>query len=360
MVDVRVFCAVVSCCRADWQAVGLESGVFAMTAGGVSAADGAGAGGLNVVVEPGHALSWEGPLTATEVQAAVGMHPRGTRDFLDTLVSLGMLDRADGRYGNSAAAASYLVPTAPTYLGGFLGLTTRFMGPGFDSLAQTLRNGSAHREEARGEVPFAQIFRDPDKLRSFLAAMDSLNGPIGPALAEVLPAAEARTFVDLGGARGNLAASLVTRHPHLHGTVLDRPAMLAFFDEKMAELGTAGQVDFRGGDFFVDEVPAVDMAVFGNVLHDFSAEQRVQLIGRVHERLPDGGVIVIYDPMIDDDRTDTDTLLMSLSMMLQSPGGSEYTAAECRGYLVASGFEVLATHRLPASATAVIGRKIPG
>src|SRR6202030_3083722 len=34
-----------------------------------------------------------GPKTGAELQGAMGLHPRGTYDFLDTLVALGLLQR---------------------------------------------------------------------------------------------------------------------------------------------------------------------------------------------------------------------------------------------------------------------------
>jgi DNA-binding IclR family transcriptional regulator len=42
-----------------------------------------------------------GPLTSEQITHALWLHPRGTRDFLDALVSLGLLDRQDGHYGNT-------------------------------------------------------------------------------------------------------------------------------------------------------------------------------------------------------------------------------------------------------------------
>lgn len=292
-----------------------------------------------------------------DLRSRLGLHERGATDFLDTLTSLGLLNRVDGTYSNSQATSTYLVTTSPSYIGDFLLMTTRFMGRSWESLAETLRTGAAHKQDADGEVPFAQIFRDPVKLRGFLSAMDSLNGSVTPALAEIVPTEGVRSFVDLGGARGNLAGQFVLRHPGMHGTVFDRPAMRPFFDELVEKLGATERTSFHGGDFFKDEVPSTDMAIFGNVLHDFSAEQRLDLLKRAHGALNDGGYVVVYDPMIDDERSEPDNLLMSLSMMIQAPGGCEYTPADLKSLLVEAGFDPIIEEKLPAHATAVIARK---
>ena len=43
----------------------------------------------------------------------LGLHPRAARDFLDTLVALGMLDRTDGTYANTADADRFLDRAKP-------------------------------------------------------------------------------------------------------------------------------------------------------------------------------------------------------------------------------------------------------
>ena len=54
----------------------------------------------------------DGPQTGAALQDALGLHPRATYDFLDTLVALGLLGRqgdgAEARYQNTPATALYL------------------------------------------------------------------------------------------------------------------------------------------------------------------------------------------------------------------------------------------------------------
>ena len=56
----------------------------------------------------------DGPKKGSELQDAMGLHPRGTYDFLDTLVALGLLQRdgagETGKYGNTPSTALFLVP----------------------------------------------------------------------------------------------------------------------------------------------------------------------------------------------------------------------------------------------------------
>src|SRR6218665_3410117 len=55
------------------------------------------------------------------VQGRLGLHPRAARDYLDTLVALGHLQRdADGTYRNAADTDFFLDKNKPSYIGGML------------------------------------------------------------------------------------------------------------------------------------------------------------------------------------------------------------------------------------------------
>ena len=46
--------------------------------------------------------------------------------------------------------------------------------------------------------------------------------------------------------------------------------------------------------------------------------------------LPAGGALIVYDAMIDDERRENAFgLLMSLNMLIETPGGFDYTGADC-------------------------------
>ena len=61
-----------------------------------------------------------GPLDAEPLRQRLGLHPRAAHDFFDALVALGMLERADGRYRNTAETDRYLDRAKPSYVGAWL------------------------------------------------------------------------------------------------------------------------------------------------------------------------------------------------------------------------------------------------
>ena len=59
------------------------------------------------------------PRDGEGLRQRLGLHERGAGDFLDALVALGMIDRVDGIYANTAETDLYLDRNKPSYIGGY-------------------------------------------------------------------------------------------------------------------------------------------------------------------------------------------------------------------------------------------------
>jgi hypothetical protein len=278
------------------------------------------------------------------------------RDFLDALGALGLLSTDEGRYDVTDAARRHLVPGQPTYLGGFLNRANRVLYPAWDKLAEALRTGDPQVESAR-EGEFERMLSQPEQRAQFLRMMDSVTTPLAGQLAGSVDWSRFRALVDVGGAQGNLAARLVQAHPHLTATVFDLPAMAASLAEHMAVLRPPAPVRFVGGDFFVDPLPRGDVMIFGHVLHNWSPEDRQLLVKKAFAALRPGGALLVYDAMLDDERTDLARLVVSLNMLLVTKGGSEYPEAHCRAWLADAGFVDIRRQPLGGTDTLVLGHK---
>lgn len=82
------------------------------------------------------------------------------------------------------------------------------------------------------------------------------------------------------------------------------------------------------------------------------------LIGKAHAALHPGGALVVYDAMIDDDRSkNVFGLLMSLNMLIETPAGFDYTGGECIGWMEEAGFRETRMEHLGGSDSMVVGIK---
>ena len=112
------------------------------------------------------------------------------------------------------------------------------------------------------------------------------------------------------------------------------------------------------GDFFKDALPKVDVLVMGHILHDWNLEEKKMLLAKAYEALPAGGALIVYETLIDDDRRQNVTgLLMSLNMLIETPGGFDYTGADCQGWMREAGFRETRVEHLSGPDSMVIGIK---
>ena len=295
-----------------------------------------------------------GPLTGEALTAKLGLQQRGTTDWLDALVSLGMLRRS----ADTPATGLYLDRAKPSYLGGMLEMANARLYRFWGSLTEAFRTGRPQNEAKTGGDFFAALYQDQARLRQFLHAMTGLSMGAAAALAEKFPWDCYHTVIDIGAAEGCVPAQLALRHPHLTGGGFDLPAAGPAFDDYVAACGLAGRLRFYPGDFFADPLPAADVLVMGHILHDWSLPEKLTLIGKAYDALPDGGALIVYESIIDDDRTaNTFGLLMSVNMLIETAAGFDYTAADCHAWLAGAGFRDSYAEPLTGPDSMVVGIK---
>jgi len=304
-------------------------------------------------------LARGGPSDAESIRRRLGLHPRSVRDFLDALVALGFLERRDGRYANTRETDLFLDRAKPSYQGGMLEMLNNRLYGFWGNLTEGLRTGEPQNEvKTGGPGLFETLYADPVRLPEFLAAMTGVSHGANLTMARVFPWSKYRTFVDVGTAQGDLAAQIAIANPHLSGIGFDLPVTGDIFRDYVARLGLADRVRFQAGDFFNDDLPKADVVLMGHVLHDWDLPTKKVLIRKAFDALPAGGSLVVYEAIIDDDRSkNAFGLLMSLNMLIETPGGFDYTGADCAGWMKEAGFTATRCEPLIGPDSMVVGVK---
>lgn len=300
-----------------------------------------------------------GPLSADELTNRLKLHPRSALDFLDALVALGMLDRQDGLYRNSPEASQFLVRNQLGYIGGLLEMANERLYAFWGSLTEGLRTGLPQNELKTGDAGlFETLYGDPDRLRSFLGAMTGLSMGASRAIAEKFPWKNYKTVIDVGGAQGGLLVQLCLAHPHLTGANFDLPVVGPIFKEYVATNGLSDRLKFIEGNFFEDKLPAADVLTMGHILHDWNLDEKRVLLKKAYDALPEGGALIVFEALIDDERRhNAFGLLMSLNMLVETPGGFDYTGKDCSQWMKDAGFRETRVEHLVGPDSMVIGIK---
>jgi len=191
-----------------------------------------------------------------------------------------------------------------------------------------------------------------------LQGMTGISLGAARVIARKFPWGDYQTFIDIGGAQGALPVQVALAHPHLTGGNFDLPVVGPIFEEYVASFGLQGRLKFQAGDFFRDPLPAADVLVMGHILHDWDLEQKRSLIRKAYAALPPGGALLIYEALIDDERRQNAFgLLMSLNMLIETPGGFDYTGADCCRWLTEAGFRQARVEHLLGPDSMVVGIK---
>jgi hypothetical protein len=299
------------------------------------------------------------PESLEDLRDRLGLHDRAARDFLDALVALGFLERIDGVYANTPETGLFLDRRKPSYVGGILEMANHRLYGFWGGLTEAVRTGRPQNETKHGDAPmFETIYADPSRLAEFLAAMTGLSHPANAAIAERFPWGDYGSVLDLGTAQGDLAVQVVAASPHMTGVGFDLPEVAPIFEDYVAANGLGARLTFCPGDFFTDALPSADVITMGHVLHDWDLETKRVLIGKAYDALPDGGALIVYEAMIDDDRSENAFgLMMSLNMLIETEGGFDYTCADCQGWLADAGFRETRAEHLLGPDSMVVGIK---
>jgi hypothetical protein len=300
-----------------------------------------------------------GPEGFEALSGRLGLHTRSARDFLDTLVALGFLVRTGDRYGNTPETDLFLDRRKPSYVGGILEMANHRLYPFWGHLTEALRTGLPQNEvKSGGPGLFETLYADPARLKGFLAAMTGISHGANLTIARQFPWKDYRTFVDVGTAQGDLAVQIARANPHLKGQGFDLPEVAPIFEEYAHANGLAEKLRFVPGSFFDQDLPKADVVTMGHILHDWDLKTKRMLIRKAFDALPKGGAFIVYEAIIDDDRrTNAFGLMMSLNMLIESPGGFDYTGADCAGWMKEAGFSTTRVEHLVGPDSMVIGIK---
>jgi len=299
----------------------------------------------------------KGPQSMESIRGRLGLHPRAARDFLDSLVALGFLVREGGHYSNTPATDTFLDKHKPSYVGGILEMANQRLYGHWSHLTEGLRTGLPQNETRGGGQPtFEALYADPARLKSFLAAMTGISHGANMAIAAKFPWSSYKTFADAGAAQGDLATQIALANPHLTGVGFDLAEVGPIFEEYVEKYGVADRLRFAPGSFFEQPLPRADVILMGHILHDWGLDDKLMLIRKAYDAVPESGALIVYEAIIDDDRSrNAFGLMMSLNMLIETPAGFDYTGADCQGWMKEVGFRETRVEHLVGPDSMVIG-----
>jgi len=278
------------------------------------------------------------PGTLEQICAGLGLHPRPAEVLLSLSASLGLVERDGARWKLAAVGSEFLHQSSPWNLGPYF--TSLKNRPVCQDLIQVLRSGKPSSFGSfKDEKAWAQAMENEVFARQFTAAMDVRGKYLAPVLARKACIHGRRRLLDVAGGSGIYACAMVDAHPGLEALVWEKSPVDRLVERWVAERGYAGRVRVAEGDMFHDPFPeGCDAHLFSNVLHDWDAPVVRDLLERSWRALPSGGVLLIHDVHLNEDKTGPFPAAAYSALLMTITEGRCYSVGEFREWLGALGF----------------------
>ncbi len=287
-----------------------------------------------------------GPVGLTALARATGVAENGLDTLLATLVSVGLVSRQSGagdgdaagtRYANSPAAARYLVPGATAYFGDYYRFQIdRQIYPNMLSLDAGLAgdgDGLAHQSMSGWLAGSAEA-------ADFSRAQHA--GSAGPALmmAKAVDFSGTGRLLDVAGGTGAYAIALCRQQPELRATIIDFPSVIEVARGFVDDAGLGQRIALIAGDALTTEWPDDQGAVLMSYLLSAVGGGDIPgLLAQAWAALRPGGLLVLHDFMLDDDRSGpVSAAAFFLTYLAVRTDPVSFSAAELARQVEAAGF----------------------
>ena len=180
---------------------------------------------------------------------------------------------------------------------------------------------------------------DPELAARYSALMADSQGLVAADTLAAVDFRGIRHLMDVGGGTGAFLAAVGAAHPGLQMTLFDLPAVVPGAEARFTAAGMGGRVRIVPGSFRDDPLPAgADAISLVRVLYDHADSTVAGLLRAVWAALPEGGRILISEPMAGGARPDpaTDVYFSVYTLAMQT--GRTRSGAEIQRMLEEAGF----------------------
>ncbi len=278
------------------------------------------------------------PATPHELAARLCVPERHMRVLCQAAASLGLLHRRrDGRYALARLGA------ALEGVGGLqdMILHHEILYRDLSAAAQFFR-GETDPELARfwPYVFGAAAVDAPEIAARYSHLMSETQRLVSDEILASLDFSQARHVMDIGGGAGVFLTACAAAYPNLSLTLFDLPQVAPLAAARFAKAGISERAQIESGSFRDQPLPrGADLITLIRVLYDHEDQTVLRLLQSVHEVLPEGGKIVIAEPMSGGDTPDRSSDAYFALYCLAMGTGTVRSAAEISGIMKTAGFD---------------------
>jgi ubiquinone/menaquinone biosynthesis C-methylase UbiE len=268
---------------------------------------------------------------SSEVANTIETDPRATDRLMNALCAIGFLSKTNYHFYNSGFSAKFLSRKSPDYLKGFH--HTINMWDTWTTLTEVVRTGKTQRGLLKSSK------RD-DWAEAFIGAMHERASLQAKDLIDKLPLENIRHMLDIGGGSGVYAMEFVKKNQSNTATVFDLPEIIPITKKYIEKEGLTKCFGFLAGDYHSDSLGQdYDFTFLSAIVHINSQDENRLLVKKCFNALNPGGIIVIQDQLMSEDRTQPYAgALFAINMLVGTERGDTYTEDEIHNWMTEAGF----------------------
>ena len=290
----------------------------------------------------------DGRCSSARIAARIGADPRATDRLMNAMCALRVLGKENGEFFCTGGTRDALVPGADGDPGGLM--HTVHLWDTWSTLTEAVRKGRS--------VLLPDVNERGEKwLTAFIAAMHDRAYRQAPAAIAQLGLDDVKSVLDVGGGSGAYAMAFVRAKKGLRATVFDLPNVLPITRGYIERERLSGAVATVEGDYLRDELPrGFDLVLLSAIVHSNSGEENRGLIAKCARALNPGGMVVVQDFVMDDDRVSPVAgALFALNMLVGTGSGDTFTESEIAGWMTGAGLSGVTRRASPFGWAQVIG-----
>ncbi|MEQ8147742.1 methyltransferase [Streptomyces sp. OP7] len=281
------------------------------------------------------------PMTVDDLAAAVKTQPHTLRRLLRALSCQGVFtENPDGSFEHTEMSRLLREddPHSLRYIA--LWCTEPWTWNVWPRLDEAVRTGGNVFEDVYDQEFFTYLNESaPESAHVFNRAMTTSSEQSARDVAKLLDLDDASSVVDIGGGQGHVLASLLEKHPHLHGTLLDLPGVVENADPRLRGGGAlADRVRVVPGDCREDVPVQADVYIIKNVL-EWDDDSTRRVLAAIRRSARPGARVVVIENLVDDTPSMRFTTAMDLLLLL-NVGGAKHTRQSMVDRLTEAGLTI--------------------
>jgi hypothetical protein len=281
-----------------------------------------------------------GPKTADELAAATKTDAPSLFRILRALVSVGVLNSAEGGRFAQTPLSETLVTSAPGSLRWF---AVSELGqehyPAWGNLMHSVKTGDIAFDNFFGVDVWKYFSQNPEDAAVFNNSMTSVTAVANEAITSLYDFSGFGTLVDVGGGHGGLITSILKTNPQLKGVLFDAPQVIEGARPKLEEAGIADRCETVGGNFFKAVPPGGDAYIMKWIIHDWDDEKAITILRNCRKQMQPTGKLIVVDCVVPETDEPHFSKFIDLNMLVMT-GGKERTEKEFADILAAAGFKL--------------------